>query len=99
MKDRTKGEEAIGIIQDIELDELQAFIKPENLKEGANPNAQSLQVTIETPDGNVIRKAMTFSKHPKSNLQKWFKKYKKYPEIGDKVNLEFDGNFWQVEEL
>lgn len=100
MKDRTKGEESKGTIIDIPLGIIKDFLPKESYdKWEGNLDAQCMQIEIETPDETTIKRIMTFSKHKLSNLQKWFRKYKKYPEIGDKVNLEFDGNYWQLETL
>jgi hypothetical protein len=100
LKDRTKGEESKGEISDIQLGQVKDYLNEKAVdKWKGDLDAQCMQIEIVTPDGNTMNRIMTFSSHKASNLQKWLKKYKKYPEIGDKVNLEFDGNFWQVEEL
>jgi len=97
MKDREEGDKGTGKITDIKIGTVKDFVSEEALpkwKTGAE--TQCMQITISTPDNTEIKQVMTFSAHQNSNLQRWKRRYNKYPELDDEVKLRHDGNFWQV---
>lgn len=97
IKEHSEGDSGEGIIKDIQIGIVRNFVAEENLpKWKGSIDAQCMQMEIETPDGFTIKQIMTFSAHPNSNMQRWRKRYNKYPELEDKVKLRHDGNFWQL---
>jgi len=92
-----EGDKGEGTIVDIKIGIVKDFLLEENYsKWKGSIETDCLEMTIETPDGNNIKNIMTFSGHPNSNMQRWKKRYDKYPELNDKVKLRHDGNFWQL---
>jgi len=94
---REMGETAEVQITDIQIGIVQDFVEPEALdKWKGNIKTKCMQIVVKTPDDTEIKQILTFSAHPNSNLQKWKRRYGKYPEINDLVKLRHDGNFWQL---
>lgn len=61
-----------------------------------DPEALTLEFTIDTPDGYTIRKSGKVSLHPLSLLSKLMKHIGHNPHVGDEVPLRFDGQFWRL---
>jgi len=91
------GETADGTITDIQIGIVEDFVPEEALEKWkGNTKTNCMEIIVKTPDETEIKKIMTFSPHPQSNLQKWKRRYGKNPEINDTVKLRHDGNFWQI---
>jgi len=88
-----------GKIIDIQVGTIRDFVRPESIEKFRNPDANCLQLTIETPDGYAITKLLTISVAPQSNLQRYYRRYGCYPKVGSKYPLKFDGRFWRPADL
>jgi len=97
IKVREEGDKGEGLITDIKIGYVKDFVPEDSLRHWrGSVESQCMQLWIETPDKQVMKQVITFSSHPNSNLQRWFRRYGKYPEVNDKVKLRHDGNFWQT---
>jgi hypothetical protein len=89
---------AEGTITKVEVGILGDFISKDKLRNPTRANQKAIQLTIVTPDGYQIRKCMTLSVHPNSNLSRYRARYGKFPEVGGRVPLVYDSSsgFWRV---
>jgi len=95
--ERNMGDKGIGKIIDIQIGIVKDFVEEEALEKWrGNINTQCMQLIIKNPDDAEIKQILTFSAHPQSNLQRWKRRYGKYPELDDEIQMRHDGNFWQL---
>ena len=90
-----------GEIKKIEVGKVGDWIPKDKLIKPESADKDAFQLHIEVPDNYVIKKVMTVSSHPNSNMQRYLAKYKSYPVIGGKYPVEYSrrSGFWEGAQL
>ena len=90
-----------GMIKEIEVGKVGDWIPKEKLERPESADKDALQLHIEVPDNYVIKKVMTVSSHPNSNMQRYLAKYKVYPAVGGMYPVEYSrrSGFWEGAQL
>jgi hypothetical protein len=96
---RTRSQKGVkGRIIDVKIGPLSSFIPPEKLRNPNRAKKQAIQITVETPEGYTVRKAMALSSHPNANIMRFYNTYGDWPRKGMEIMLRYDEStgFWRV---